>query len=54
MKFKDVLTENKKGKHLSGSGETVKEKKTEKKMEAIEEAGSSLQELKTGRLVLTD
>ena len=27
LKFKDVLTENKKRKHVRGSGETVKETK---------------------------
>ena len=32
LKFKDVLTENKKQKHLRDSGETVKEKKDWKKM----------------------
>ena len=31
-----------------------KKRKTERKRKANEEAGSSLQELKTGRLLLTD
>ena len=33
LKFKDALTENKKRKHLRGSGETAKEKQDWKKME---------------------
>ena len=56
MKFTDVLTENKKRKHLRGSasGKTAKEKKTERKWKANEERFSSLRELKTGIPVLTD
>ena len=33
LKLKDALTENKKRKHLRGSGETAKEKQDWKKME---------------------
>ena len=56
LKFTDALTENKIRKDLcdSASGETSKEKKDWKKMKANEETGSSLREVKTGRLVLTD
>ena len=54
MKFKDALTENKKRKDFRGSGETANEKKDGKKIEGRQETGSSLRELKTGRLVLTN
>ena len=56
LKFTGVLTKNKIRKHLRGSasGETSKEKKDWKKMKANEETRSSLREVKTGRLVLTD
>ena len=57
LNFKDALTENKKRKHLRGSGEAAKKKQGLKKMEdkwKWEETGSSLREHKTGRLVLTE
>ena len=54
MKFKDALTENKKRKYLRDSGEIAKESKTERKWKVNEVTNSSLPELKTGRLVLTD
>ena len=55
MKFKDVLKENKKKKEniYVAVEKQQKESKTERKWKANEEAGSSLRELKTGRLVLT-
>ena len=49
--------ENKKRKHLHGSGETAKEKQDRwqtDRSQPNEVTGSSLPELKTGRLVLSD
>ena len=57
MKFNNSLTEKKKRNLLRGSGETAKQKQDWKKMEGKwpnEETSSSLRELKTGKLVLTD
>ena len=53
-KFKDVLTENKKRKHLRDSGETTKEKKDWKKMEDKWRGRFKFSRAKTERLVLTD
>ena len=57
MKFTDVLTENKRKENIYVAVPVEKEqrkRKTERKWKANEETGSSLRELKTGRLVLTD
>ena len=54
MKFTDVLTENKKKKTFTWQCQWRKKRKTERKWKANEETDSSLRELKTGRLVLTD
>ena len=54
MKFKDALTENKKTKHLCVIEKQKRKSKTGRKWKANEETGSSIRELKTGRLVLTD
>ena len=48
MKFNDALTENKKRRNSKGKA------KTERKWKTNEETGSSLRELKTRRLALTD
>ena len=52
MKFKDALTENKKRKHLRGSEKQQRKSKVERKWKANEDTGSSLRELKTGRLLI--
>ena len=54
LKFKDVLTENKKRKYLRDSGETAKEKKDWKKMEDKWRGRLKFTSAKTERLVLTD
>ena len=54
MKFKDALTENKKENIYVAVEKQQRKSKTERKWKANEETGSSLRELKTGRLVLTD
>ena len=54
MKFKDALTENKKENIYVAVEKQQRKSKAERKWKANEETGSSLRELKTGRLVLTD
>ena len=54
MKFKDAQTQNKKEKNYVAVEKQQRKGKTERKWKANEETGSSLRELKTGRLVLTD
>ena len=54
MKFKYVLTEDKKENIYVAVEKQQRKRKTERKWKANEETGSSLRELKTGRLVLTD
>ena len=54
MEFKDALTENKKTKHLCVIEKQKRKIKTGRKWKANEETGSSLRELGTGRIVLTD
>ena len=54
MKFKDALTENNIKIIYVVEEKQQRKRKTERKWKENEETGSSLQELKTGRLVLTD
>ena len=54
MKFKDALTENNKKNIYVVVEKQQRKSKTERKWKENEETGSSLQELKTGRVVLTD
>ena len=54
LKFKDALTENKKKDIYVAVEKQQRKRKTERKWKANEQTGSSLRELKTGRLVLTD
>ena len=54
MKFKDVLTESKKKKKKKKTFTWQRKSKIESKWKVNEETGSSLRELKTGRLVLTN